>query len=130
MEDGRRDNSERAVNLISTQVDGEKRIAIVAQRPIAADEEVTFDYSWKGAVPCLPFASTACGWRPTPSPRAASSMMASSRDHSDAVVVIRASARRASVASRRYHQRRRPGEVREARVLEDLHEVLLRRQEV
>ena len=41
---------ERAVNLISTQVDGEKRIAIVAQRPIAADEEVTFDYSWKGMI--------------------------------------------------------------------------------
>ena len=32
----------------SWTVDGEKRIAIVAQRPIAADEEVTFDYSWKG----------------------------------------------------------------------------------
>jgi SET domain-containing protein len=54
----------------SWTVDGEKRIAIVAQRPIAADEEVTFDYSWKGAVPCLPFVSTAYGWRPTPSPRA------------------------------------------------------------
>ena len=51
----------------SWTVDGEKRIAIVAQRPIAADEEVTFDYSWKGAVPCLPFASTAYGSRPTPS---------------------------------------------------------------
>ena len=55
----------------SWTVDGEKRIAIVAQRPIAQDEEVTFDYSWKGAVPCLPFASTAYGWRPTPSTRAA-----------------------------------------------------------
>ena len=32
----------------SWTVDGEKRIAIVAQRPIAQDEEVTFDYSWKG----------------------------------------------------------------------------------
>ena len=103
----------------SWTVDGEKRIAIVAQRPIAADEEVTFDYSWKGVVPCLPFASTAYGSRPTPSTR-----------HRDAVVVIRASARRASVVSRRYRQRRRPGEVREARVVEDLDEVLLRRQEV
>ena len=34
----------------SWTVDGEKRIAIVAQRPIAADEEVTFDYSWKGLI--------------------------------------------------------------------------------
>ena len=32
----------------SWTVDGEKRITIVAQRPIATDEEVTFDYSWKG----------------------------------------------------------------------------------
>ena len=104
----------------SWTVDGEKRIAIVAQRPIAADEEVTFDYSWKGALQC-PFPSRR---------RRTGRARRHRRDRSDAVVVIRASARRASVVSRRYHQRRRPGEVREAGLVQDLDEVLLRRQEV
>ena len=88
----------------SWTVDGEKRIAIVAQRPIAADEEVTFDYSWKGALQC-PFLRVD-GVRVAPDAIDASSMMTPSSP------------------------RRRPGQVREARVVEDVHQVLLWRFQV
>ena len=101
----------------SWTVDGEKRIAIVAQRPIAADEEVTFDYSWKGAAAASPHAIAACheqhdGVFTRPQRRRR-------RDRA------RASACRASVVSRRYHQRRRPGPVRKKGLVEDVDQMLL-----